>query len=653
MPMRWHLRCGLQYPIHQVDSIAAPMCGFAGLYALAPLPREDLAARAAAMAASIAHRGPDAQSVLVEPFAAVGFRRLAIVDLVTGDQPVGNGDGSIQVFLNGEIYNHLELRDRLRREHGVDIRTGSDAAVLPFLYEHYGPDFVDLCNGMFAICVIDRRDRSCRLYRDRLGIKPLYVSVTPQAVVFGSELKALFASGLVAPAIDATQLVPFLELFYVPGAPTLCRGVDKLLPGERLVLQPGQAPRRERWWRLAAVQTTRDDDALDELDALLADATQLQLMADVPIGISLSGGLDSGLIAHYASRGSQHVRAYTIAFPDTDPGELECARQVAQKLGIEQVEISAPAGDFLAELDATTFFNDEPVADPAFYPALLVSRAAAEHVKVLLAGSGADELFAGYGHYTLSPKLQAGRLLYLAMGAGLGGKLAGNRHSEAARRALRAYGRTRLPWHALAMTHLRAADRQALQPLMQRDHLEEMAAAFLACGHLDARNQQLCVDAQTYLPHQLLSLLDRTTMAASIEGRVPFLDHRVAEFALRVHGRHKYGGVRENKRMLRQLAARHLPAGVAARKKHGFPNSVELWLGPDRLPALREQLLDAGTFAATTFPKPWLQSLLVDAAAVQQNALTVHSLLVIESWHRVFCRGGAAVANAVGARSHA
>jgi asparagine synthase (glutamine-hydrolysing) len=624
------------------------MCGFAGIFPLAPFAsRDDLGARAAAMAASIAHRGPDAQSVLVEPFAAVGFRRLAIVDLVTGDQPVHNGDGSVQVFLNGEIYNHVELRARLRREHGVTIDGGSDAAVLPHLYERYGPDFVDLCNGMFAICVLDRRDGSCRLYRDRLGIKPLYVAITPQAVVFGSELKALFASGLVEPAIDEAQLVPFLELFYVPGTPTLCRGVEKLLPGERLLLQREARPRRERWWRLSTVRPQRADAALDELDALLADATKLQLMADVPIGISLSGGLDSSLIAHYAHQGDAHVRAYTIAFPDTDPGELDCARQVARQLGIEQVVISAPAGDFLAELDETTFFNDEPVADPAFYPALLVARAAAAHVKVLLAGSGADELFAGYGHYALTGRLQACRLLYLAFGTGLGGRLAGNRHSDAVRHALRRYGKSRLDWHTLAMTHLQEADRQALRPLVQRDPLEEIATAFLDCGHLDPRNQQLCVDAQTYLPHQLLSLLDRTTMGASIEGRVPFLDHRVAEFAMQVHGRHKFGSRHENKLMLRRLAARHLPAAVATRGKHGFPSSVAAWLGPDRLPAMRDQLLGPGTYAASTFPQPWLRSLLASPTTARANALTLHSLLVIESWHRVFCRSRAAAPGAV------
>ncbi len=617
------------------------MCGFAGIYQLVPFANErELAAIAAAMAASIAHRGPDAQNVTAEPFAAVGFRRLAIVDLVTGDQPVRSRDGRIQVFFNGEIYNHLELRDKLRVEHGIEVVKGSDAAVLPHLYECYGPDFVELCNGMFAICVLDGRDQSCRIYRDRLGIKPMYFAVSKQAVVFGSELKALFASGLVAPTIDSRQLVPFLELFYVPGQATLCQGVEKLMPGERLLLRPGQPPRRERYWRLAQRVSARTGDRLDELDALLADATKLQLMADVPIGISLSGGLDSSLIAHYAHLGDARVRAFTIAFPDTDPGEIESARQVCKQLGIEQVELTAPATDFLAELHQTTWFNDEPVADPAFYPALCVARAAAQHVKVLLAGSGADELFAGYGHYRLSARANAYRLLANVLGDNLAARATGMRRGVVERAAIRGFARDRMPHHGLAMTHLTAADRAALRPLVAHDHLQELAESFQAAASLDPRNRQLCADTETYLPHQLLSLLDRTTMGASIEGRVPFLDHRVAEFALSIHGDHKFGGKHENKRMLRQLAARHLPPAIATRKKHGFPNAVSKWLGPAQLPVIREMLLTRGTFAADTLPIAWLESLLATPDRLAANVLTVHSLLVLASWHHVFARAG-------------
>jgi asparagine synthase (glutamine-hydrolysing) len=624
------------------------MCGFAGIYLLRPAANPgDLAAIAAAMAASIAHRGPDAQNVLAHAHPAVGFRRLAIVDLVTGDQPVRSRDGKIAVFFNGEIYNHLELREKLRVEHGIEVTKGSDAAVLPHLYECYGPDFVDLCNGMFAICVLDGRDRTCRVYRDRLGIKPMYFAQRGDAVVFGSELKTLFASGLCDAAIDERQVLPFLELFYVPGKETLCRGVQKLLPGERLLLRPGEPPRVERWWRLAPHVVAKPGDRLDELDALLADATKLQLMADVPIGISLSGGLDSSLIAHYAHQGDAHVRAYTIAFPDTDPGELATARAVSKALGIEQVELTAPAGDFLAALPDTTFYNDEPVADPAFFPALCVARAAAQHVKVLLAGSGADELFAGYGHYLLSARANAYRLLAMVLGDTLAAKATGMRRGPAERAAIRRFGQDRLPWHALAMTHLSPADRDALRPLAVVDHLHELADSFRSAAALDPRNRQLLADTETYLPHQLLSLLDRTTMGASVEGRVPFLDHRVAEFALAIHGDHKYGGRDQNKLLLRRLAARHLPGDVATRKKHGFPNAVTRWLGPEQLPAVREQLLAPGGFVADTLPRAWLQGLLASPDSLRQNALTVHSLLVLATWHRVFASKAKAPRNAV------
>lgn len=592
------------------------------------------------MAAAIAHRGPDAESMVVEPHAAVVFRRLAIVDLVTGDQPVHGTDPRVQVFFNGEIYNHLELRQRLRTEHGVVIDHGSDAAVLPHLYECYGEDFVQLCNGMFAICVLDGRDRSCRLYRDRLGIKPLYYAATDDAVVFGSELKPLLASGLVEPRLDPGQVVPFLELFYVPGRQTMLAGIEKLLPGERLLLRPGAAPRRERWWQLSARRAQRPDDALDELDALLADATRLQLMADVPLGVSLSGGIDSSLIAHYARRGDSACRAFTIAFPATDPGELDCARQVARHLGIEQVELTATTGDFFAELDRTTVFNDEPVADPAFYPALLVARAAAEHVKVLLAGSGADELFAGYGHYQLSLRNRCYRSLALLVGDRAAAVLTRQRSSPEERRALREYGHDRVRWHAAAMTHLSPFDRQELRPLVQRDAIEEIVERFRAAAWLDPMNQQLCVDAETYLPHQLLNLLDRTTMGASIEGRVPFLDHRVAEFALTVHGRHKFAGRRGNKILLRRLAARHLPPEVATRRKHGFPSDVYQWFGAAQLPQLRERLLGGGTFAREFFPRRWLDHLLASPAVLQANAYTVHSVTVLDAWYRTFVSPG-------------
>ncbi|MGB3970274.1 MAG: asparagine synthase-related protein, partial [Planctomycetota bacterium] len=214
--------------------------------------------------------------------------------------------------------------------------------------------------------------------------------------------------------------------------------------------------------------------------------------------------------------------------------------------------------------------------------------------------------------------------------------------------ALREWGRDRLPWHALAMTHLTTTDRHALRGLVHQDHLHELGQCFAAASALDPRNRQLAADTETYLPHQLLSLLDRTTMGASIEGRVPFLDHRVAEFALGIHGDRKFGGKHQNKRLLRRLAARHLPPMVATRKKHGFPNAVHRWLAPATLPALRELLLARGEFVADTLPRSWLESLLASPDSLHQNALTVHSLLVLSTWHRVFARSGRSERPAVG-----
>ncbi len=612
------------------------MCGFAGLFFIDHLEApEALRARIDAMVTTIAHRGGDQSTALVLPFAAVGFRRLSIVDLQGGSQPVANRDGTIQVFFNGEIYNHLDLRQRLLREHGIDVRGGSDAAVLPHLYECYGERFVEHLNGMFAICVLDGRDRSVRLYRDRLGIKPLYIARTRQAIVFGSELKPIWASGFLPSAIDTRQVVPFLDLFYVPGRATLASGIEKLMPAECMVLEQGTT-RTFRYWSLAQRAPMRPDTALDELDALLLDATRLQLMADVPIGISLSGGLDSSLLAYYSNVGAANVTAYTITFPDTNPDELDSAREVVRTLHIEHRELVAEPSDFLDDIELAIKYNDEPVADPAFLPAMQVARAASQHVRVLLSGCGADELFAGYGHHQLTRRARTYRWLSMLLGDRLAARITNIEKSPGRRAALRAYGRDRLPYHANAMTHLRRADRQALRELTSIETLAEMAQAFADSSWMDGRNRQLYVDSVTYLPHQLLSLLDRTTMSASIEGRVPFLDHRVAELAMAIDGNCKYQGMDNNKWLLRQLARRHLPARIATRKKQGFPNQLRGWLVPERLPAIRDRLLVRGGFARSYLPPTWLEGMLATPEALRQNELTVHSLLVLDAWHRAF-----------------
>lgn len=614
------------------------MCGFAGLYPLLPFESgAALRARVTAMADTLAHRGPDAASTTVLPFAAVGFRRLAIVGLTGGDQPATNRSGEVRVFCNGEIYNHEDLRQRLRRDQGIEVIGGSDAAVLPHLYECYGERFVELLNGMFAICVLDARDQSCRLYRDRLGIKPLYVAIARHAVVFGSELKPIWRSGLVPAAVAEDQVVPFLERFYAPGQRTLARGIERVMPGEFLVLHRAEAPRRQRYWSLAARREPITGNVLGQLDALLADSVRLQLMAERPIGISLSGGLDSSLLAYYVQRSAPNVSAYTITFPETTLDERRAAREVAQALRMPHVELTAQRGSYLQELEHAASFNDDPVADPAFVPAMQVTNAASAHVKVLLAGTGADELFAGYGHYALPWRARIFRMLAPVLGERAAISASGLQLDPSAFAALRQYGQSRQAWHSLAMSHLRPEDRVALATVPSADASAEVAHWFAEAqgAGLDPINQQLCVDAATYLPHQLLALLDRTTMAVSIEGRVPFLDHRLAEFALAISGARKLRFGRD-KSLLRTLAHRHLPPTVARRRKRGFPNGIGEWLAPEHLPSVRERLLDRMAFARGFFPLRWLERTLAGGPDLAERALLLHSLLVLETWHRTF-----------------
>lgn len=617
------------------------MSGLAGLFPTSPTSSPELQRRLDAMSGALRHRGPHAAGTVVEPFAAAACRRLAAGD---GSAAPGRGrDPRIQVLLAGDLLNGADLRARLLREHGIDLPPHADAAVLAHLYELHGPDFVHAGHGAFVAVVLDGRDHSVRVHRDRLGLLPLHVAITPGAVVFASEFKALFKSGLVEARVDEDQVLPFLELFHVPGRATLCRGVDKLLPGERLVLQPGRPPVRERWWRAAARVVPQPGERLDELDALLAAVTRDHARAAVPVGIGLCGGVDSSLLAAWAREATPAVRAVTVLQPDTDAEEIACARLVRHTLGLEPVEIAVADDDFWTGLDHRVWLADEPIADPALFPQLSLARAAAAHVGALLLGDGADELFAGHAHTTLAGRAAAYARLAGVLGDRIAAAATRFRRPPAERAAIRAFATDPLPFHAAAASHLSAADRAALQPLARGDHLQELVECFRAAQALDRCNRQLCVDLETVVPHQLAARIDRTCAAVSLAPRLPYLDHRVVELGLSIHGDHKWGNKHENKRVLRRVAARRLPPAIARRARHGFTNPVARWLGADRLEPLRAMLLDRGAFVGAVLPAAWLQSLLASPAALRASALRVHALVVLETWHRVFVRGGGSV----------
>jgi asparagine synthase (glutamine-hydrolysing) len=621
------------------------MCGWVGIAWRDGVAPEDVAARVARMGRSIRHRGPDSDGLIAAEFARIGFKRLSIIDLASGDQPVSNESGSVQVFLNGEIYNHQELRADLERR-GHRFRSHSDAEVLPHLYEEHGLDFLAQLNGMFAICVHDREKQRIFLCRDRLGIKPLFYAERGSRLVFGSELKAILASGLVERTLDPQRILGFLDSFTCPAPHTLVRGVNKLMPGEFLEFGPGCAPRLTRYYRLPVPErASAEAPRLEELDALLEDSVRRQLVADVPVGVSLSGGLDSSLLTLYAARQERSdLRLFTIHFPTTPAEELANARAVARRFEIEHVVLSATTDDFLTHAARMVWFNDEPVADPAYYSAMKVAEAAATQVKVLLSGTGADELFAGYGHYALTRKKQLFAALPEWMQrAPLTRALLRRPAEELA--ALSTYRASGFAWHALAMSQLAPHDRRALEAHLPRSHdpYEALRAAFRASAAAHPLDQQLYADTTTYLPDQLLPVLDRSTMGASIEGRVPYLDHRLCEAALRIHGPFKLGARRANgngktpKALLRALSG-ELPPGVLQRKKVGFPNAVLEWLDAGLGACLPAILRARDSFAAEHLPRAWLEGLVRSRDSMRANWRVLYPILVLQIWYELFVR---------------
>lgn len=600
--------------------------------------------RIAAMLQTIAHRGPDGEGILVERSVGLGHRRLAIIDVAGGGQPQANEDGNVQVVFNGEIYNFAALRDELAAR-GHVFRTRSDTEVIVHLYEELGPECVRRLDGMFAFALWDRRRRRLVLARDRVGIKPLYYARTREGLAFGSELKAILAGGGVSREFDVEALRRFLAFRYVPGEATLFRSIRKLLPAHYLVAEDGRIA-THRYWDLAfttARHACSFADAAAELRTLLGRTVRNHLIADVPAGVLLSGGVDSSaLLALAAEAGGPPLQTFTVGFDGTSvPDERPYARLVAQRFGAEHRELTIGAGDFWDFLPAYARHMEEPVCEPPAVALHYLTRLARQHVKVLLSGEGGDEAFAGYPNYShllalgrlegwLGPlRRPAGALVALA-GRGLG--------SDRARRYGAALGRP-LPEFYFGRSSSPAAyfnRRQAPAAALGRAEATEYIAGLLAPAHARGRlEQMLYVDMQTWLPDDLLVKADKITMANSVELRVPLLDHHVLEFAASLPADFKVQG-REGKRVLKAAFAGLLPPEVLLRPKAGFPVPYDAWLRGPLAGRVRETLLSGGAIARGLFPAREIESLLRAQARHGLHAKEVFSLLALEFWHRAF-----------------
>jgi asparagine synthase (glutamine-hydrolysing) len=613
------------------------VCGICGVIQLGGEPRAPVSqAVLESMNDAMRHRGPDDAGSLLEPGAAIGARRLSIIDVEGGHQPFANEDGTVWGAQNGEIYNHAELGGRLRSRHV--LRSRCDTEILPHLYEEQGPAFCESLRGIFAVVIWDSRLRRAVLARDQLGVKPLYYAVRDDLLVFASELKSLLASGLVDPEIDYEAIDAYLTLGYVPGPRTPLAGVSKLMPGHRLVVEAG-ACRVEEYWRYPAPTPSAGPRSLQASAAAVLAAldrsVELQLASDVPLGAMLSGGLDSSLIvALMARRMRDPVRTFSVGFHEAGAAsELPHARAVARAVGADHHELELSFTKDTVSLEELVWHLDEPVADLSALGFLALSDLAAQHVTVALSGQGADELFGGYHRYRTIAL--AGRLGPLApVAAAVAARGPGRARALApvlaardpATRFLAANGR-------VTSASLRA--RLACGPLGALDGGAALSAVRDRARGLDAAAlpAALYLDGRLGLVDDMLHYFDRTSMARSLEVRVPFLDHQLVELAAAIPPSHKVRGA-STKRVLKLAARGIVPDEIIDRPKVGFfSNTVDAWVGARLGDVLTDYLLDPGARTASFIAPNVVESLIAARAGGDRScSRALLALLVLEAW---------------------
>jgi asparagine synthase (glutamine-hydrolysing) len=634
------------------------VCGIAGIVATDGL-HPDEPQRAIRMRDVMTYRGPDGAGLFADDHAVLAHRRLSIVDLAGGHQPLANEDERIWISFNGEIYNHASVRPGLEQA-GHRYRTRSDTETIVHAYEQWGDDCVHRFRGMFAFAIWDSPRRRLLLVRDRLGVKPLYWTLVPAAggrgprLLFASEIKSILASGLIEARPNVPALPEVLATRYTAGSETLFTGIYKLLPGHRLVYEQGRV-QIARYWDVPQdgpapeLAAAPDGEIVDQFRSLLQESVRLRLMADVPLGMFLSGGIDSSaVLALMAREVDRPIETFSVAFDDRAFSELDYARQVARAVGAHGHEVVIDDRDFFGALPRLVWHEDEPIAHPSSVPLHFVSVLAGRHVKVVLTGEGSDELLAGYGKYprallnwragAVYERLVPGRLR-AAVASGLVPRLP----RTLGRIALRSF---------LAMPRDPAAmffDNFAGMPTRQQQELLDPAVlhdaspyaaslAYYEAAQTDVLGRVLYTDIKTYLV-ELLMKQDQMSMSASIESRVPFLDHVLVEFAARLPERLKLSGF-TTKRVLRQAVRGLLPDRILTRKKMGFPVPFATWVGGSWNSVAREVLLDPRSRQRGVINARAVEQLLDDhRAGLRRGGDAIWALLNLELWYRTFIDG--------------
>jgi len=614
------------------------MCGIAGFIDM-QRPRDGAAQLIDHMCKIIHHRGPDDQGVWTGDGIALGMRRLAIIDVAGGQQPIFNEDQSIVIVFNGEIYNYRELQKELQ-ERGHHFRTNSDTETIVHAYEEYGDDCVKRLRGMFSFALWDRKRQRLLAARDRFGKKPFNYYWDGQRLIFGSEIKSLLLAGIPR-EIHYKALDEYLVFGYVPAPNTLFKNILKLPSAHMLIYENGQI-RTKRYWDLSFLPTCQDDEAtaIDHTLSLLKDAVQVRLMSEVPLGAFLSGGIDSSIVVGLMSQTmSQPVKTFSIGFEEDDYSELAYAQLVAKHFGTDHYEFFVRP-ELISVLPQLVWDYDEPFSDISMLPTYYVSKLAREHVTVALTGDGGDEIFGGYSRYAQEAAIHRipapFRSLLGFCGSLLPGGVRGKQYLLNLSYDLATRDAQKIGRFSAGLRPLLYSDEYFVH-VRGHNPYERYISEYHAVSHLDVITRMQHVDARTYLVDDILVKVDKASMFNSLEVRTPLLDQYLAEYiaSLSPNIRTRNGTL---KYLLKKVAADVLPDEIITRRKQGFSAPLKHWFRGELMDFARE-LLDSPKAQQRGVFQPWFIRNLLQLHAHTQHANyspAIWSLLCLELWFQTY-----------------
>ena len=584
---------------------------------------------------AIIHRGPDDSGVLGGNNFIAGMRRLSIIDIKGGHQPIFNEDKTIFTFYNGEIYNYIELREKLKKL-GHTFTTHSDTEVIVHLYEEYGIEFISQLNGMFGIFLADLNTNEFYLIRDHYGIKPMYYSTQNSSFIFASELKSILKSGLIKKTISEESIVNYFNYLYIPSPKTAFKEIHKLEAGSYIKLN-SKGIQKEKWYSISSFCTPSSKsfgELKEEIRFLLEDSIKLQMRSDVPVGAYLSGGIDSSLITALASQNTSiPLHTFSVGFTPTEFDELPYARKVSNLYGTQHHELIVTAEDAVKQLPKLLWHMDDPIGDSAVLPSYLVSKLAVSTVKVALSGLGGDELFGGYSRYAPT-KSKIERLNFIPKDilkgiAPVVSKFIPSFQTQVSNLMLTSAEKYHKKVQQINEDTINSLTRSKANPNWFGNDIINTFNNYTGTGEI---NQRMFTDIQLYMNDQLLHLTDRMSMAVSLESRVPLLDHRLVELSLTIPSRFKINQS-DTKIILKEAVKDLLPNDILYRPKWGFAAPYKTWTLTNAMQELIAQTIEGNLVADGILDKKGVQNFLGNKEMISKYSTWVWPIIALEIWY--------------------